>query len=210
VNPDASPWSALQRIESWAGEVRVNLIRLAAIIAFYGYHLINYFAIRDANVTPDYHAAVTALILLWSCAIVLLHLCLSRRFVPPWLKFAATVWDVLMVTGLLMLPDGPRSPLAVLYFLVIAAAPLRLSLPLVYVATLASMGGYLIALGYYAFVLVGYEQYYANPAVRIPRTQEIIFLLALGAAGLLAGQVVRQIRRLEQGYPVTAAPTSET
>jgi hypothetical protein len=106
-----------------------------------------------------------------------------------------------MVTALLALPGagGAKSPLAVLYFLVIASAPLRLSLRLVYVATFACMAGYLFLLGHYAYFLVGYHRYYATPELQIPRTTQIIFLLALGGAGLLAGQVVRQARRLVSG-----------
>jgi hypothetical protein len=215
MNSDDSSWAAARRIESWAGEVRVNLIRLAAILAFYGYHLLNYYVIKDdPTLTPDYHTAATSLVLAWSCAVVLLHFCLTHRYNPAWLKYAATVWDALIITALLILPGdyrtvGPRSPLVALYFLLIAAAPLRLSLHVVYVATFAAMGGYLIALGYYAYVLVGYHKYYSDPAVRISRTQEVILLLALGAAGLLAGQVVRQMRRVAEGYPVSVGERGE-
>src|SRR4051812_36477818 len=55
-----SPSAAL--VESWAGEVRVNLIRLAGIIAFYANHLINvYRSPNDPSIAGDYHAKVTAL-----------------------------------------------------------------------------------------------------------------------------------------------------
>jgi hypothetical protein len=40
-------------------------------------------------------------------------------------------------------------------------------------------------------------------AERLSRPNQIIFELALGGAGLLAGQMVRQARRLVEGYPVT-------
>jgi hypothetical protein len=38
--------------------------------------------------------------------------------------------------------------------------------------------------------------------LRIPRSHEAIWILSLGVAGLLAGQVVRQMRRVCIGYPV--------
>jgi hypothetical protein len=199
IHPESTSWEVDRRVETWAGEVRVNLIRLVVIIAFYGHHLVNaYFFRDDAGLTSEYNTAVTALVLAWSCSVVFLHFCLAQRWMPPWLKYAAILWDVLMVTALLALPGagGVKSPLAVLYFLVIASAPLRLSLRLVYVATLACMVGYLFLLGYQAYYLVGYEKYYATSELRIPRTTQITFLLALGGAGLLAGQVVRQARRL--------------
>ena len=40
-------WADARRLEAWAGEVRVNLIRLVAVLAFYGHHLVNIFVIRD-------------------------------------------------------------------------------------------------------------------------------------------------------------------
>ncbi len=63
-----------------------------------------------------------------------------RRWVPPALKYAATFWDIAMISALVMAsPAGPRSPLLYLYFVVLASAPLRLSLPLVYAATFGIM-----------------------------------------------------------------------
>lgn len=96
-----------------------------------------------------------------------------------------------------------------LYFPIIAAASLRLSLPLVYVATLGSMTCYLFLLGAYAWYQVGWEEYYRNPTVRIPRSNQMILLLAFGTTGLLAGQMVRQARRMVRGYPVTVASDEE-
>ena len=117
------------RSESWAGEVRVNLVRLAALIGFYGYHLANVWLSRDdPGLAGDYHLKVTALSMVWSIGVLVLYLCLARRWVPPALKYAVTVWDLVLVTTLLVLAGGPNSPLVILYFLVIAAAPLRLSL----------------------------------------------------------------------------------
>jgi hypothetical protein len=196
---NAERWSDAQRLEGWAGEIRVNLVRLAALLIFYGHHLFNVFIVRDASITPAYHRAVTALVLAWSAEVLLLYFCLARRWVPPWLKFAATAADVVLITALLVLTHDPHTVLAVLYFLVIAAAALRLSLPLVYFATLGSMAGYLFFLGYVRFWLdVPAEQRLARPA-------QVIFELALGAAGILAGQVVRQVRRLVEGQPAVVA-----
>jgi hypothetical protein len=208
--PAPDPWADARRIESWAGEVRVNLIRLAALVAFYGYHLLNVYVLHDdPTAAGRFHEAVTALVLAWVVGCLALYFCLSRRWVPPALKYAGVLWDVLLITLLLALAGTPQSPLAVLYFLVIASAPLRLSLRLVYVATGASLLAYLLSLGYYAYFVVGYNTYYSNPAVRIPRTHEIIFLLALAVAGFLAGQSVRQVHRLVQGPPIAVKEAQE-
>jgi hypothetical protein len=197
-------WADAQRIESWAGEVRVNLIRLAAIIVFYGHHLVNVYFFRDDKSLPgSYHSAVTGLVLAWSIAVLAIYLCLSRRWVPPALKYLATAWDIILVTALLIVTRDPKTMLAVLYFLVIESAGLRLSLPLVYTATLGSMAAYAFFLGYVRYWLE------IRAADRLSRPNQVVFLLALGAAGILTGQVVRQARRLLGGYPVTVVEPKE-
>src|SRR5213079_2167484 len=130
-----------------------------------------------------------------------------RRQLFGWLKYAAVLWDAGMITLLCAVGGGPRTPLVLLYFPLIATAPLRLSLKLVYVATAAAMAGYLFLLGYYAWYLVGFQKYYATPELRIPRSDEAIFLLSLLLCGLLAGQCVRQMRRIASPQVVAVAET---
>jgi hypothetical protein len=190
-------WSAAQRLEGLAGEVRVNLLRLVTLVAFYGHHLVNVFLVRDdPTLQGAYHTVVTSLVLAWALAVLVIHYCLMRRWIPSALKYVVTIWDILLITTLLMIGGDGRSMLAVLYFLVIVAAPLRLSLPLVWLASLGTMAGYAFFLGYVRWRLE------MPPEQRLSRPQQIVFLLALGAAGLLAGQIVRQCRRLVRGAPV--------
>jgi len=142
-------------------------------------------------------------VLAWSVLVLLLYFCLARRWVPVALKYLATSWDIVLITLLLLLTRDPKTTLAVLYFLVVAAAALRLSLPLVYFTSLGTMAAYLYFLGYVRYWLqLPAEQ-------RLSRPQQVVFLLALGTAGLLAGQLVRQARRLVAGYPVTVEQPQE-
>jgi hypothetical protein len=67
------------------------------------------------------------------------------------------------------------------------------------------LGAYGFLLANYAFYQIGYERYYADAALRISRTQEVIFALGLLLAGVLAGQVVRQARRLGGEHAASAA-----
>jgi hypothetical protein len=201
---DDSRWADSQRIESWAGEVRVNLIRLAGIVLFYGNHLFNVYSLEgDPALMVRYHAAVTTIVVAWSGAVVTLHFCLSRRWLPSWLKYAATFADILLIGALLVVGGDPADTLAVLFFLVIAAAPLRLSLRLVQVTTLTTMAVFVL---FQAYALHAW-QLPADPRRALPG--QILFGLALGAAGLLAGQVVRQTQRIMQGYPVAVADQEE-
>lgn len=197
LQPETGPFAAAWRAESRAEEVRVNLVRLAALVVFYAHHLVNIArSPDDPALAGAYHLSATALVMVWATGVMVLYRYLSQHWTPPALKYVVTVWDILLITTLLMLAGGPASPLVILYFLVIAAAPLRLSRNLVYVATLGSIAAYLFLLGHYVYFVVGYERYYANPELRIPRSHEAIFVLGLGAAGILAGQVVRQVHRL--------------
>jgi hypothetical protein len=207
-----SRWEDARRLEAWAGETRVNLIRSIALVVFYANHLLSVYVYGDVpSGGGRFHAAVTAVVLAWAIGILVLHTCLTRRWVPDALKYIVTFWDLLLVTTLVMAsPEGPRSTLMLLYFVVLAAAPLRLSLPLVVTTTLASMASALIVLGQYVFIRIGSAEYYRQGNNdRIPRVSEILFLLALGAVGLLAGQVVRQARRLVDGYPVRVQDEQE-
>jgi hypothetical protein len=209
ATPD--PWPAARRIEEWAGEIRVNRIRLIAIAVFYARHLVDVYVRHDPAQTGRYHLAVTGVVVAWAVAAVVLHQFLLRRRVPAGLKFFSTAVDLLMLTLIGMIAGGPtKTPLVLLYFVIVACAPLRLSLPLVRFATLGAMACYLLLCAYYAWVLIGWDKYYATPELRIPRATEAIMVLSLGAAGLLAGQVVRQMRRLVVGYPVTVAAASPT
>lgn len=190
-------WQLSRRIEAWAGELRVNVIRILAIAIFYGRHLIEMFlSPKDSPVRGLYHLRVTAVIVAGAAAAAMVHILLSRRHYPPMMKFATSLLDVLMITLLCAIRQDPQSPLILLYFATIAAAPLRLSLPLVWVTSFASVLGYLSVLAYYAWYLIGFEKYYATPSVQIPRSHEIIVLLTMGVAALFAGQVVRQARRM--------------
>lgn len=198
--PGVDPWPDVQRIESWAGEVRVNFLRLVALVAFYSHHLVNVYWHRDdPTVGGPYHEAVTTLVLAWSAEVAGLHLCLTRRWVPSWLKFAATAADLVLVTALLLLGRDPKTMLAVLYLLVVVAAALRLSLSLVAFATAGAVAGYLFFLGFVRFWLQ------LPDWQRLSRPQQVVFLLAIAVTGLLAGQYVRQARRVSRGYPVTVS-----
>jgi hypothetical protein len=211
----SDPWLAVRRVEEWAGEVRVNRIRIIAIVVFYARHLIDMYMRHDVGfggltyAARRYHAQATAVVIAWSVFAIVLHLLLSRRRVMPAMKFVAVAFDLLMITLLGIIAGGPRSPLLLLYFVIIASAALRLSLPLAWTATLGAWAGYAAVMMYYAWVLIGWDKYYATPELRIPRGEQAIFILSLGAAGLMAGQVVRQVRRIAHGHSVAIDHTGE-
>jgi hypothetical protein len=103
-----------------------------------------------------------------------------------------------MATMLLVILGGPKSPMVILYFLIIASSALRLSLRLVWAATFACLLAWLF--------LLGYTKIYLSAELQPARTAQIQLALGMGAAGLMAGQMVRQARRIAIGYPVTVEP----
>ena len=188
-NVPEAPDDALVRSESWAGEVRINLIRLGALVFFYAHHLSSVYIFKDDGMTAQGRAAVTILVLLWALAAVGLHLILARRWLPAWLPDLSIVLDLVMIGLLLPWVGGPKSTLVLLLFLVIASTPPRMSLGAVYLATLGSLAVYLAVLAWYVYAQVGAAVYYADPAQRIPRSSQMIFVLALLTAGFLAGRL---------------------
>lgn len=210
-------WADARRLEAWAGEVRVNLLRALSLIVFYAHHLYRiYRTPQDLGLSAEerarYHLAVTLIVLVWVLEVFVLFVCLKGRWVPPALKYLASFADLVLLTALLIAsPAGPHSPLVLVYFAVVAAAPLRLSLRLVQATTFGAMLAGVLLMGYYVYVRIGVDAYYqAGPDVRVAHTAEVIFLLALGLCGLFAGQSVRQARRLVEGYPVLVEEPADT
>jgi hypothetical protein len=186
---DEAAWNWAARVESYTGEVRVNLLRLVAIAGFYVNHLVTYYVLKPVDLTASFHLAATGVAVAWTLGAGVVHLFLLRRIVPPWLPFASVALDLTLTTVLVLLADGPASPLTALLVLIVASAALRVNLKAVWFATLGALAS--LAL------LYGVARWGKSPSVRpIPRPHQVIWVLAVGAAGLLAGQSVRQLRRL--------------
>jgi hypothetical protein len=199
-------WFIVGRWQEYGGEARANVIRLAGIGGFYLIELLNYHGFRlgafeiESGVTEEFHRTVTALAAAWTLIAIGVFIALQRGFFPPALKYVVTGCDIVVLTGILMVADGPRSPLVAAYFLVIAAAALRLQLRLVWFATLGSMAGYLMLLGYARWFAGREESLFGPRDLSVPRYQQLIILLALGLLGIVLGQMIRRVRALAEDY----------
>jgi len=197
-SPAEQQWFIVGSWEEYEGERRANLLRIIAIGAFYLIELINYYGLNlgflemPAVVQKSFHLEITLLALCWSLVGLGVLLCLRQRFFPASLKFISTGLDLILLTATLMVADGPRSPLVVGFFLVIALAALRLNLPLIWFATAGAAGGYLFALGY--------ARWFVDRDIRVPRYHQVIFLLAVVLTGVIVGQVIRRVRCLAEDY----------
>ncbi len=196
---DDRAWYIIGRWQEYRGEARANLLRVAAIAAFYAIELINYYGVdlgfiqipkvRDA----PFHRTVTAIAAAWVLLGVGVHLWLRMRLMPEALKYVSTGLDVVLLTLLLMVADGPRSPLVAGFFLIPAMATLRFRLRLVWFATAAAMLGYAWLLGWAVWIE-------GTRDVRVPRYHELIVLTALALTGIIQGQVIRRVKALAAEY----------
>jgi len=192
-------WRIVGRWQEYEGELRANLLRIVGIGLFYAIELLNYYGLRigafemPKMVSLPFHQAVTALAVAWTAVCLGVLLCLKLRVFPAGLKYFSTACDVLFLTGILMVADGPKSPLTIGYFLVIVVSTLRFSLPLVRFATVGSMAGYLW--------LLAYARWFASTRdLHVPRYQQAIFLLGLVLAGIVLGQAIRRVEGLAREY----------
>jgi hypothetical protein len=201
---DERQWFIVGRFEEFEGEGRANLLRMAGIAAFYAVELVNYHGLNlgflemPRVVERPFHLAVTLLTLVWATLCLGVLLCRRNGVFPSWLKFLSTGCDLVLLTSVLVLADGPRAPLAVVYLLIIATAGLRFSLPLVWFATGGAVACYLFLLGFARWGKL--PEGWPPSDMHLPRYAQVTFLLALVLCGVVMGQVVRRVRALAETY----------
>jgi len=191
-------WYIVGRWEEFEGEGRANLLRIIGITAFYLVESVNYVGLNlgflemPQVVDSSFHWTVTALVVVWAMVAVGVFLCRTLRVFPASIKFISTVCDLLLLTSILTCSSGPRSPLLAGYFVILALAALRFSLPLIWLATAGAAAGYLF--------LLGYARWISEADIRVPRYHQMLFLLAVVLTGVVLGQVIRRVRRLAEDY----------
>lgn len=198
-------WYIVERWQEYWAERRANLLRIVGIGLFYLIHLLHHYQLRlgflelgnGEKASPQFHIAVTLLAVAWAMVALGVSLCLRQRVFPAALKYITTACDLLLLTAIIYLGNGPGSPLVVGYFLVLKLAALRLSLPLVRMATVGSVAGYLFLLG-----VARWPEVFGRGAIdlRVPRYEQLIVLLALVLSGIVLGQIVRRVRQLAEAY----------
>jgi hypothetical protein len=200
----------VERWQAYAAESRANLLRIIAIGAFYLVHLWSYFSSQGkvpnfgffqlaaaGEIGRQFHIEITLLTLAWAMLALGILLALQQRIFPLWLPYFSTVCDIVLLTSMLCISSGARSPLVVGYFLILVMAALRLSLPLVRFATVACAIGYLSVLGYARLAPIAAE---LRAAQQVPRYHQVVVLLAIGLAGVMLGQIVRTVWQLVDRY----------
>lgn len=202
-------WHIVMRWQEYEGEARANLLRLMALVAFYCIHLLNYYGLHlgglsispGAGLDRRFHIAATALACCWAAIGVAVHYALQKRFFPSYLKTLSTAGDILVLTLMLLIADGPRSPLVSVYFLIVVLAGLRFSIPLVWFATGGCLASYLIIIA---------NAFWFRPQFRVARYHEAIVGLSMLVLGVLIGQILRAVRRMAADYAMRVPAFGET
>lgn len=187
-------WFIVNRWQEYDGEWRANLLRVLAVGAFYGIQLAHFhwWAV-DPQAEQPFHRAATALAVAWMALALAVLVALRRGFLPLPLKYITTAVDIVLLTALACLGSGPNSPLVLGYFLIIALAALRFSLPLVRCATIGVMVAYLVTVGWQDDVWFDGQHVVAPVA-------QIVMLVSLGLVGIISGQMVRRAADLAAEY----------
>jgi hypothetical protein len=181
--PDRVLW--LQRRETWAGDRKTNRIRLAAVAVFTVNELINYHVLHVVDLR--FHVASLLVVALWVLATALFSILLREHILPRATSYIIVSTDVLLLTWLLFLGDGPRSPLVALYFLVLALSAVRLD------AVVCLYTGAAAALGYGAVLEFTKRQ---KPEMLVPPHHAVIVALALLLMGVVMAHLVGRVLAL--------------
>jgi hypothetical protein len=191
-------WRIVGRWEEYEGEGRANLLRLIAVTAFYAIELAHYhglqfgfFEIPGGGATRSFHIAVTMLVVVWAMLCLGISLARKQGYFPASLKFLSTGCDLVLLTSVLALGEGSKSPLVLGFFIIQMLAALRFSLPLVWFASLGSAACYVFLLGYAVWM---------EPSQRVPRYQQLLVLVGLALSGVILGQVIRRVKHLAHDY----------
>lgn len=192
-------WFVSVRRQEYEGEARANLVRVLAIAAFYVVELINYRGLNLPFLTMPpvegvdwpFHLAVTVLAGAWALTGWGVVLFLRRGIFPAGLKYFSTACDFCYLTAILLVADGPKSPVTAAYFPLLALSALRFDLGLVRFAASFAVGGYLFLTAHAAWL---------RPQLCVPRYASANFVLALIFVGILLGQVIRRTRALAEDY----------
>lgn len=202
--PDPTPsppsaWHVTRRLVALRGEERANALRVLGVAVFYAIEVMNHHGLalgpielpRVAGVDSNFHALSTALTAAWLALSAAVVLAIKNRIFPPALPYLTTGMDLVLMTGVLTLADGPRSPMVLVLFLIVVLSGLRLSRRLVAFATSGAVISYLFVLG---------EVGQRREALRVPAHWQVTTIAALLLAGGLVYVTLLQARRAVEAY----------
>lgn len=188
-------WHVASRLTELRGEERATYVRLVGLALFYGIEVLNRHGLALGplsipaleGISDAFHVAMTLVALASAVMSAAVLLALRSQVFPPALKFGTTGVDLVLASIALTIADGPRSPLVVIYFPIVALSLLRASSSLVRFATGGAVVSYL-GMSLVRARLVPHED-------AAPVYQQALFVIALVLTGFVLDHVVRESRR---------------
>lgn len=183
-------WHVSSRWLEYEGELRVALLRVILVAAFYGAQLVHYLSFSDRSQPEQlFHRLATYLAAGWLFVSLGVLVALTRQYLPSWLKYVTSGFDLAFLTFLSASGSGPASPLVFVYGILIAMSAMRGYIPLIWCVTLVSMICYLALVG-----LRDANWFDADHST--PPIEQMVVLLSLAATGIVLGQLVRMMRQV--------------
>lgn len=184
------------RLGEFRGEEKANLLRVVGIAAFYVVQLLNRYGVDlgaihlpRLEMTDRLHEAMTLIAAGWLAVAMAISLSLRNRFFPRWLKYVVTGLDFTLATITLSFADGPKSPLVVVLFPLLALSALRFDRRLVRFASASAVASYLFLAGLGTYV---------RTELAVPRYEQILMVLSLALSGLVLDAVLGASRTLAE------------
>ena len=197
MNLDSSQreaWHITLRWQSFEGEIRAGILRVAALIFFYLLQLVHYLFFSDGTETEQlFHRQITWVVATWLFVTLATLACLRRRVFPSWLGTASCIVDLVLLTLGAILGSAANSPLVHCYFLVIGISALRSNLTVIWLSTLGSMLCYMVLVG-------ASDKSWFNEEHAVEPIRQLVTLVALAGMGLALGQLVRMNRKSAAAY----------
>lgn len=194
-----SAWHVTRRLASLRGEDRANALRVLGVAVFYAIEVLNYRGLAIGplvvpsveGVDSGFHAASTALAVAWMTVAAAVLVAIKNQIFPPILKYLSTGADLVLITAVLTLADGPRSPMVLVLFLVIVLSGMRLERRLVAFTTTGAVLSYLFAIGEVAM---------RRPDLRVPAHWQITAVASLVLCGVVVTAILIEVKRAVRAY----------
>jgi serine/threonine-protein kinase len=180
----ARPLGAGRKVWRWARQQPGLAATWTAVTAFYVYHLVCFWILQLPEQTVRFNVASTALCASWCLGAWIFQRRL-RRLGRPAVVFLWATWDVLLLTIFLFVTDSAKSPLALLYHVLVAFAVLRFRADLIIYVTGLALLGY--------FCHVAYTVTYL-PQLQLNFREVFPFALSLAVIGLIQYLALCRVR----------------
>ncbi len=211
--PNAIARAVNARLHAFEAEARINLLRLMSVGLFFGLHVVNRsFVGLEAGrtvlvgdvIVPVFDTAATALVIAWTALAAAVLMAMRVRVFSPLIGPAVTLIDIVFLAVLILIGNGPTSPLLYVLFPLIAVTAMRGRRGDVWLATVAGLSVYGISLGV-ALNL--------NPSVMPPNHHVLLVVTSLAMMGLATdlqigagwGLVERQAGLVERAAAVESS-----